>query len=97
MKIHNYQQKSLLQIVAAMCQARLSFYSDYCQKSLLISISSDFYEKYIVTEDYCESTHNSYRSLENCKFHIVLIGSYFDQILQRFINFQFTYQIIDCF
>ena len=65
-------------------------------KLLFVSISSDFYEKYIVTQHFCVSTHNSYRSLENCKFHIFLIGSYFDQILQRLGNFHFTYQIIDC-
>ena len=61
-------------MAAAMCQALPSFYSDYCKKSLFISISSDFYKKYIVTQDYCVSTHNSLCSLENCKFHLVLIG-----------------------
>ena len=30
-------------------------------------------------------------------FHILLIGSSFDQILQRLGNFLFTNQIIDCF
>ena len=79
-----------------MCQALPSFYSDYCQKSLFISVSSDLYEKYIVTNNFCVSTHNSYCSLENCKFHILLIGSSFDQILQRLGNFHFTYQTIDC-
>ena len=39
---------------------------------------------------------NSYCSLENCKFHILLIGSYFNQTLQRLGNSLFTYQIIDC-
>ena len=42
------------------------------------------------------STHNSYCSLENCEFHILLIGSSFDQILQRLSNFNFTYRNIDC-
>ena len=42
------------------------------------------------------STHNSYCSLENCKYHILLIGSTFDQISQRLRNFLFTYQTIDC-
>ena len=31
-----------------------------------------------VIQDYCVSTHNSYCSLENCKFHLLLIGSSFD-------------------
>ena len=83
-------------MAAAMCQALPSFYSGYNSKSLFISVSNDFYEKYIVTQDYCVSTHNSYCSLENCKFHILLIGSSFDQNLQRLGNFHFTYQIIDC-
>ena len=86
----------MFQMAAAMCQALPSFYSEYCQKSLFISISSNFYEKYIVTNYFCVSTHNSYFSLENCKFHILLIDSSFDQILQRLCNFHFTYQIIDC-
>ena len=42
------------------------------------------------------STHKSYCCLENCKLHILLIGSSFDQILQRWVNFQFTFQIFDC-
>ena len=68
-------------MAAAMCQALPSFYSEYCQKSLFISVSSDFYEKYTVTNNFCVSTHSSYCSVENCKFHILLIGSSFDQIL----------------
>ena len=83
-------------MAAAVCQALPSFYSYYCQKSLFISVSSDLYEKYIVTNYFCVSTHISYCSLENCKFHILLIGSTFDQLLPRFGNFHFTYQIINC-
>ena len=70
-------------------------FSDYCQQSLFFSVSSDFYEKYIVTNNFCVSTHNSYCCLENSKFFIFLIGSSFDQILQRLGKFHFTYQIID--
>ena len=83
-------------MAAAMCQALPSFYSEYCKKSLFNSVSSDFYEHYIVINNFCVSTHNSYCSLENCKFHILLIGSSFDQSLQRLGNFHFTYQIFDC-
>ena len=82
-KIHNFLQKSLIPMAAAMCQALPSFYSDYCTKSLFISVSSDFYEKYIVTHDYCVSNPNSLCSLENCKLHLVLIGKSLSQILQR--------------
>ena len=85
-------------MAAAMCQALPSFYSEYCQKSLFISVSSDFTKNILrkVTNNFCVSTHNSYCSLENCKFHVLLIDSSFDQILQRLGNFHFTYQIIDC-
>ena len=38
---------------------------------------------------------NSYCYLENCKFNILLIGSYFNQTLQRLGNSLFTYQIIN--
>ena len=34
--------------------------------------------------------------MDNCKFHVLLIGSSFDQILKRLSNFHFTYQVIDC-
>ena len=83
-------------MAAAMCQALPSFYSDYCQKPQFIFVSSDFYEKNIVTHNFCVSTHNYYCSLENCTFHKLLIGSSFDQILQRLGNFHFTYQVFDC-
>ena len=79
-------------MAATMCKAFPSFYSDYNEKSLFISVSYIFYEKH---HSFCVSTNNSYYSLENCKFHILLIGSSFDQFLQRLGNFHSTYQIID--
>ena len=77
-------------MAAAMCQALPSFYSDYCKKLLFISVSSDFYEKYIVTLDYCASTHNYLCSLENSKF--VLIGISVSQIFQRLDKYVNIYQ-----
>ena len=79
-----------------MCQALPNFYSDCKSKSLIISVSNDFYEKYIVTQDYCVSTHDSFCFLRNCKFHIILIGTSLSQILQRLNKYQYTYQEIDC-
>ena len=84
-------------MAAAMCQALPSFYSDYCKKSLFISVSSDFYKKYIGTHDYCVSTHYSLCSLENCKFYFVLIGISLNQIFQRLDKYVNIYQEIDCF
>ena len=83
-------------MAAAMCQALPSFYSDYNSKSLFIFVSNDFYEKYIVTRDCCVSTHNFFCSLGSCKFHIILIGTFLSQILQRLDKYQYKYQEIDC-
>ena len=79
-----------------MCQALPSFYSDYNSKSLFISVSNNFYEKYIVNQDYCVSTRNSFCSLGNCKIHIILIVTSLSQILQRLDKYQYIYQEIDC-
>ena len=79
-----------------MCQALPRFYSDYCKKSLFVSVSSDFYEKHIVTHDYCNSTHKSLCSLENCKFHLFLIGISLSQVFQRLDKYVYIYQEIDC-
>ena len=89
-------RSSLFQMDVAMCQALPNFYSEINEKSLIISVSCDFYEKFLVTHSFCVSTHDFNFSLENCKFHILLNGSSFDQILQRLGNFHFTYQFINC-
>ena len=73
-------------MASAMCQAYPTFYSDYNAKSLFISVSENFYEKFIVTQDYCVSNHSSFCPVENYKYHLVLIGSWLDQILQRLDN-----------
>ena len=83
-------------MAAAMCQALPSFYSDYNSKSLFISVSNEFYEKYIVTQNFCVSTHDFFCSLGNCKFNIILNGTSFSQILQRLDKYQCIYQEIDC-
>ena len=79
-----------------MCQAYFTFYSDYKAKYLFISVSENFFEKFIVTQDYCVSNHSSFYPVENCKFHLVSIGSSRDHILQRLDKYHFTYQIVDC-
>ena len=79
-------------MASAMCQAYPTFYSDYNAKSLFISVSENFYEKCIVTQDYCVSNHSSFCLVENCKFHLVLIGSSLNQILQRLVLLMFFYE-----
>ena len=71
-----------------MCQALPSFNADYSKKSLFIFVSNKFSEEHIVTQDYCVSPC----SLENCKFHLVLIGTSFNQILQRVDKYVYIYQ-----
>ena len=83
-------------MASAIGQANPTFYSNYNAKSLFISVSENFYEKFIVTQDYCVSNHSSFCPVENCKFHLVLIASSLDQILQRLDKNHFTYQIVDC-
>ena len=82
-------------MASALCQAYPTFKSDYNAKSLFISVSEKFYEKFIVTQDYCASNHSSFFRVENCKFLLVLIGSLLDQILQRLDKYHFLYQIGD--
>ena len=66
-----------------MCQALPSFYSDYNNKSLFISVSNELNENYIEPQNYCVSTHDSFCSLESCKLHIILIGKSLGQVLSR--------------
>ena len=83
-------------MASAMRQENSFFYSDYNAKSLFISVSENFYEKFIVTQDYCVYNHSSFCPVENFKFILVLIGSSPDQILQKLDKYRFTYQIVDC-
>ena len=52
--------------------------------------------KIFITQDYWVSNHSSFCPVENFKFHLVLIGSSLDQILQRLDKYHFTYQFFDC-
>ena len=65
-------------------------------KISFFSVSENFYQKFIVTQDYCVSNYSSFCPVENCKFHLVLIRSSLDQILQRLGKHHFTYQTVDC-
>ena len=41
------------------------FFSGYNAKSIFISVSENFNEKFIVTQDYCVSNHSSFCPVEN--------------------------------
>ena len=83
-------------MAAAMCQALPSFNSDYNNKSLFISVSNEFYEKDIVTQDFCVSTHDFFCFMGSCKFRLNLIGTSLNQILQTLDKYQYLYQEVDC-
>ena len=92
-----FAKKKLSSQLELLCVKTLpSFYSDYSKKSLFISVANEFYENYLVTQDYCVSTHDLLCSSENCKFHLVLIGISVNQILQRLDKRIYIYQEIDC-
>ena len=80
-----------------LCEKRFpAFIQINVKKLILVFVSIEFYESFEVTQDYCVSTHNFNCSLESCQFHILLIGSHFNKILQRSAKFHFTYQFIGC-
>ena len=70
------------------------FLFGYNARSLFISVSENFYEKFIVNQDYCVSNLSSFCPKENCNFHSVSIVSSLDQILRRLDKNHFTYQFV---
>ena len=80
-----------------MLQALPSFYSSYSQDCLFIS--SEYYEKFLVTEQYCVAHHDSeYCPLINCKFHILLIAKTdIKELFTKLDGLCYTYQYVDCF
>ena len=90
------KKKSFFSMAAAECQALPSFYPDYINKSFFISVSYKFYEKYMVTQDFCVSTHDFFCFLENCKFQLILVEKAPSKVLQRLGKYQYIYQEIDC-
>ena len=66
-----------------------SFYSDYSRKLAINFCFQRVRRKKLLTQDYFVSTHNFLYSLENCKFHWVLIGTSFSQTLQRLDKYIF--------
>ena len=81
-------------MAAVMLQGIPSFYTSYSKNSLFIS--SNTYEKYIVSKEDCIARHD-YKMcfLPNCRYHLILIGNNKD-LLQKLDAFCFSYQHIDC-
>ena len=55
-----------------------------------------FTEKNTVSKNYFVSTHNSFCSLENCKFYLILIVTSFSQILQGLGTSFYIIHEIEC-
>ena len=81
-------------MAAVMLQVIPSFYTNYSKNSLVIS--ANFYEKYIVSKEYCIAGHDDKLCfLPNCRYHIILIGN-IKKLLQKLDAFCFNYQHVDC-
>ena len=77
-----------------MLQMIPSFYTNYLKNSLFIS--SNAYEKYIVSEEYCIARHDDKMCfLPNCRYHILTKGN-LEELLQKLDAFCFYYQHVDC-
>ena len=81
-------------MAAVMLQVIPSFYINYSKSSLVIS--SNTYEKYIVSKEYCIARHNDKLCfLPKCRYDIILIGN-IKELLQKMDTFCFNYQHVDC-
>ena len=94
---NSFQSKFLWRMAGVMLQAIPSFYSSYSQDCLFIS--SEHYENFLVTEQYCVAYHGSeYCPLINCKFHILLIAKTdIKELFTKLDGLCYTYQYVDCF
>ena len=83
-------------MAAVMCQVLPHFYKKYCEKALFISVSVKDYRSYILTNEYVVASHNSFCPLKTCIYHIVLISSSTEDLLQKLEDLSCLYQTVDC-
>ena len=83
-------------MAAVMCQALPHFYKNFCEKALFISVSVKDYRPYIPTSEYVVASHNSFCPLKTCRYHIVLISSSTEILLQKLEDLSYLYQTVDC-
>ena len=81
-------------MAAVMCQVSPHFYKKVCEKALFITVFVKDYGSYILTNEYVIISHNSFCPLKTCRYHIVLISSSTDDLLQKLEDL--SYQTIDC-
>ena len=93
-QIHLFRKRLNNHMAAVMLQVIPSFYTYFSKNSIFIS--SNTYEKYIVSEEFCIACHDSkIYFLPSSRYHIILIGD-IKELLQKLDAFCFDYQHVDC-
>ena len=70
-------------MAAIMCQVLPQFYKKFCEKASYVSVSVKEYRPNILTSEYVVASHNSFCHLNTCRYHIVLISSSTEDLLQK--------------
>ena len=84
-------------MAAIMCQVLPQFYRDVNNKTIFISVSVKEYKPYLLTKKYSVATHNdNFCPLKTCRYHIILISSSVEEILDKMDNLSNVYQTVDC-
>ena len=83
-------------MAAVMCQVLPHFYKTFCEKALFISVSVKDYRSYILTNEYVVASHNSFCPQKTCRYHIVLISSSTEDLLQKLEDLSYLYQTFNC-
>ena len=95
-------QKSLqnhfgYKMAAVMGQVLPDFYKKFCEKALFISVWVKDYKLYLLTSEYSDASHNYYFCpLKNYSYHIILISSSMNELLQKTDDLSFQYQTVEC-
>ena len=86
-------------MAAVMCQVLPDFYKKFCEKALFICVSVKDYKPYLLTSEYYVASHNytfCCLKMKNCSYHIILISSSINELLQKLDDLSFQYQTVDC-
>ena len=84
-------------MAAVICQVLPDFYKKFCEKALFVCVSVKDYKPYLLTNEYSVASHNyTFCPLKNCSYHIILISSSINELLQKMDDLSFQYQRVDC-
>ena len=83
-------------MAAVMCQVLPHFYKKICEKALFISVSVKDYRSYILTNEYVVASQNSFCPLKTYRYHIGLISSSTEDLLQKLEDLSYLYQTVGC-